>query len=105
MAYADGHFPTPSGKIEFYSERMATAGFDPLPTYEPAREGREGDAELRAKYPLQMMAIPNHHFLNSSFAEIPRMQEKEVHPTLQIHPEDAASQGNSGWRSGEGVER
>lgn len=93
VAYADGRFPTPSGKIEFYSERMAAAGLDPLPAYEPATEGREGEAELRAKYPLQMMAIPNHHFLNSSFAEIPRMQEKEVRPTLQIHPEDAASRG------------
>ncbi len=93
VAYADGRFPTPSGKVEFYSERMAAAGFDPLPAYEPAIEGREGDAALRAKYPLQMMAIPNHHFLNSSFADIPRMQEKETRPTLQIHPDDAASRG------------
>ena len=93
LAYADGRFPTPSGKIEFYSERMAAAGLDPLPAYEPAIEGREGDAELRAKYPLQMMAVPNHHFLNSSFAEIPRMKEKEVRPILQIHPVDAANRG------------
>ena len=40
-----------------------------------------------------MMAVPNHHFLNSSFAEIPRMKEKEVRPTLQIHPVDAANRG------------
>lgn len=95
LAFADGRYPTPSGKIEFYSERMAADGFDPLPAYEPAVEGREGDWELRAKYPLQMMAVPNHHFLNSSFAEIPRMQEKEVRPTLQIHPEDARIRGIS----------
>lgn len=93
VAFSDGRFPTPSGKIELYSQKMATGGLDPLPTYVPAIEGREGDTDLRGKYPLQMMAVPNHHFLNSSFAEIPRMQEKEVRPTLQIHKDDAEPRG------------
>ncbi|HEX9017154.1 MAG TPA: molybdopterin dinucleotide binding domain-containing protein, partial [Chloroflexota bacterium] len=93
IAFADGAFPTPSGKVEFYSERMAVAGLDPLPTYEPAIEGRGGNRDLLSRYPLQMMAVPNHHFLNSSFAEIPRMQDKEGRPALQIHPSDAASRG------------
>ncbi len=29
--YADGRFPTPSGKVELYSEAMARMGLDPLP--------------------------------------------------------------------------
>ena len=93
LAFADGRYPTPSGKIELYSERMAAAGLDPLPSYEPAVEGREGDEDTQRPVPLQMMAVPNHHFLNSSFAEIPRMREKENRPTLQIHPEDAEKRG------------
>lgn len=28
-------FPTPSGKIEFYSNQLAAAGFDPVPRYTP----------------------------------------------------------------------
>ena len=93
LAFADGRFPTPSGKIEFYSAQMAAEGLDPLPAYEPALEGREGDPELRSRYPLQMVAVPNHHFLNSSFCDVPRMREKEVRPSLEIHPRDAAERG------------
>jgi len=33
LPYAEGSFPTPSGKCEFFSERIAALGFDPLPTY------------------------------------------------------------------------
>ena len=29
--FADGVFPTPSGKVELYSQKMADAGLDPLP--------------------------------------------------------------------------
>ena len=29
--FADGRFPTPSGKVELYSEAMAKMGLDPLP--------------------------------------------------------------------------
>lgn len=36
--FADGA-PTPSGKVEFYSERLAAAGLPPLPTYTPLDEG------------------------------------------------------------------
>ena len=35
LPFAEGNFPTPSGKCEFYSERMAADGYDPLPTYTP----------------------------------------------------------------------
>ncbi len=93
LAFADGRFPTPSGKIEFYSEKMAVAGLDPMPNYEPAIEGHQGDPELRRKYPLQMAAVPNHHFLNSSFCDVETMRKKSVRPTLEIHPKDAAARG------------
>ena len=37
--FADGHFPTPSGKCELYSERMEADGFDPLPSLPAAARG------------------------------------------------------------------
>ncbi|MEM7131717.1 MAG: molybdopterin oxidoreductase family protein [Chloroflexota bacterium] len=33
LPFAQGNFPTPSGKCEFYSKRMAEDGYDPLPNY------------------------------------------------------------------------
>ena len=50
--FADGVFPTPSGKCEFYSERMKADGLDPLPTYIPPHEDPQTRPELAARYPL-----------------------------------------------------
>ena len=36
--FAEGKFPTPSGKCEFSSARLAAQGHDPLPTFVPPRE-------------------------------------------------------------------
>src|SRR5438128_4784493 len=41
--------PTPSGKVEFYSERLARQGLPALPTYLPLKEGPE-HRELAARY-------------------------------------------------------
>ncbi len=41
VPYADG-FPTPSGKLEFVSERAARDGHDPLPGYTPPAEATRG---------------------------------------------------------------
>ncbi len=37
MPFAEGEFPTPSGKCEFYSQRMADDGYDPLPAWTPPK--------------------------------------------------------------------
>jgi anaerobic selenocysteine-containing dehydrogenase len=49
----EGHFRTPSGKIEIYSEALERAGFDPLPTFlEPERGPRRGAEDFLERYPL-----------------------------------------------------
>jgi anaerobic selenocysteine-containing dehydrogenase len=83
--FAQGGFPTPSGKCEFYSERLKD--LDPLPTYIPPREDRLSNPGLAAKFPLALISPPAHHFLNSSFVNL--FHTKEIGPTLEIHPLDA----------------
>ncbi len=39
-------FDTPSGKVEFWSERLAQAGFDPVPKYKPQEPAPEGHFRL-----------------------------------------------------------
>ena len=56
--FADGVFPTPSGKCELYSERMKADGLDPLPTYTPPLEDPQTRPELAARYPLQLLSPP-----------------------------------------------
>jgi len=84
--FAQGGFPTPSGKCEFYSERLKD--LDPLPAYIPPREDRLSNPELAKKFPLVLISPPAHHFLNSTFVNL--FQDKEIGPMLEIHESDAA---------------
>ncbi len=85
LPFAAGNFPTPSGKCEFYSERMAADGYDPLPTYLPPTWQRDEAATAD----LVCISPPAHSFLNSSFANVARFVRRETTPLLQIHPDDA----------------
>jgi anaerobic selenocysteine-containing dehydrogenase len=85
--FAEGGFPTPSGKCELYSERLES--LDPLPTYIPPREDRLSNPSLARRFPLALISPPAHYFLNSTFVNL--FHDKEVGPTLEIHPFDADS--------------
>ncbi|PAD77273.1 molybdopterin-containing oxidoreductase family protein [Paenibacillus campinasensis] len=86
--------PTPSGKIELYSAELEAAGLPPLPSYVPVKEGYDGVRRGRGRqYPLMFISPPNHNFLNSTFANVPKHQQLEKQPVLQIHPEDAHERG------------
>lgn len=91
--FAEGNFPTPSGKCEFFSETLAKQGIDPLPLYIPPRETVQDAPQLAKKYPLAVISPPAHNFLNSSFANLPSFVKAEKEPRLDIHPTDAAARG------------
>jgi anaerobic selenocysteine-containing dehydrogenase len=87
--FAEGNFPTPSGKCELFSERMAVDGFDPVPTFTPPAESPMSAPDLAAKYPLALLTPPAHHFLNTTFVNVLRRYQDG--PVLEIHPQDAAN--------------
>ena len=91
--FAEGGFPTPSGKCEFYSETAAKLGFDPLPAYTPPRENVQANPALAQRYPLAFISPPCRNFLNSSFANLPFALASEKEPRLDIHPDDAKARG------------
>ncbi|HEX6315594.1 MAG TPA: molybdopterin oxidoreductase family protein [Gemmatimonadaceae bacterium] len=99
--FADGGFQTPSGKCEFYSERLAEMGFDPVPTYIPPYESHERDPELVARWPLTLISSPAHQFLNSSFVNVDALRRSVGKPECVLHPHDAEARGIS---SGDEVE-
>jgi thiosulfate reductase/polysulfide reductase chain A len=49
-------FPTPSGKVEFYSDQLKAKGFDPVPKYTPPAKAPEG------YFPLISGRAPVHTF-------------------------------------------
>ena len=91
--FADGGFPTPSGKCEFYSAAMLADGHDPLPTYTPPYESVATNPELARKYPLAMISPPARNFLNSTFVNVKSLRGAEGEPHLDIHPDDSAQRG------------
>jgi len=88
--FAQGGFLTPSGKCEFWSQREADAGRDPLPEVLLPYECAETAPELAARYPLAMISPPARHFLNSTFVNVDSLRKAEGEPALLIHPNDAA---------------
>jgi anaerobic selenocysteine-containing dehydrogenase len=91
--FAQGGFPTPSGKCELFSESMAQQGLDPVPAYVPPRESMKSSPELARRYPLAFISPPAHHFLNSTFSAQPVFVRRESGPSLTIHPKDAEARG------------
>jgi anaerobic selenocysteine-containing dehydrogenase len=83
--FADGGFPTASGRVEFWSAELAERGLDPLPDFLPPVEagGRPG-------YPLAMISPPARNFLNSTFVNVASLRGIEGEPVLWLNPQDAA---------------
>ena len=85
--FAEGGFPTPSGKCEFFSQRLADQGLDGLPDHLPNHEALCSDP----RYPLAMVSPPARNFLNSTFVNVKSLRDIESEPVLEIHPHDAAA--------------
>lgn len=91
--YASGPVHTPSGKIEFYSEKLAASGLDPLPAFNPPEESRWGQDASR--YPLEFLSRKADNYMNSTFAHLPGHRKMEARSSgrLEIHAADAQSRG------------
>ena len=88
-------FPTPSGKIEIYSQRLAdmkSADMPPIPKYIPTWEGL--DDPLSKRYPLQLITTHFKRRAHSQFETVPWLKELQ-RQRIQIHPLDARSRGIS----------
>jgi anaerobic selenocysteine-containing dehydrogenase len=88
VPFANGHFPTPSGKVELWSATLAAQGLDPLPHYEPPTEYV---AHPLADGWLTLISAAPHHFVSSSMANQPSLRRKEGEPHVEINPIDAAA--------------
>ena len=87
--FADGGFPTPSGKCEFFSARLVAQGLDGLPDQLDNHETAGSSAE----FPLAMISPPARNFLNSTFVNVKSLRAAEGEPHLDIHPDDGAARG------------
>lgn len=94
IPFADGCFPTPSGKVELYSHALAEQGIPPLPEWIAAEDdgglngGSQGE-RFKPEMALDLLSGAAHHFVSSSLANQPGLQRLEGEPYVELHPDDA----------------
>jgi anaerobic selenocysteine-containing dehydrogenase len=93
VPFAEGGFPTPSGKCELRSQSLAAEGHDPVAGYTPPRESVVSAPGLAKRYPLAFISPPAHHFLNSTFSSQPVFVRREGEASVTLHPDDASRRG------------
>lgn len=87
-------FATPSGKLEFCSERLRAAGGPAMPDWQPA-EARDG------RWPLTLLTAPGYYQSHTVFAGNRALARREGPPSCVLHPAEAARRA---LREGDRVE-
>ena len=83
--FAQGGFPTPSGRCEFFSARLQAQGQDGLPNHVSNHEAIGSSAT----FPLAMISPPARNFLNSTFVNVKSLRDIEGEPIVEMHAQDA----------------
>jgi len=92
--YREQPFKTPSGKVEFFSSRLATAGFAGVPFEHGLGDDPISFADQSADYPmLGISGSRDIRFTNSQFRVIPALLRGGAGCVVDIHPDDAGRQG------------
>ncbi|MEQ7918671.1 molybdopterin-dependent oxidoreductase [Xanthomonas sp. WHRI 1810A] len=82
-------FNTPTGLVEFYSEKLLRHGYSPLPralANDPRKEA------LHRAFPLVLTSAKNGYFCHSQHRSLASLRRKALHPVLEISAALAAQQ-------------
>jgi len=93
VPYYQQHFPTPSGRIEFYVESLIPYNM-PLPIYKEPIEASPSNS-LYQKYPLVMITSHTKFRTHTQWNNLPWLREIIPRSFLEIHPTDAQARGIS----------
>ncbi len=92
LPYADGGFPTPSGKAELVAESFEAVGVSRLPEWIPVAEG-PGSPQMD-QYPLFLQTPKKAtRFLNTSYSDLPAHADRETPPHIELDQVDAEVRG------------
>ena len=86
-------FPTPTRKIELYSEILLEHGYTPLPEYEEPLVSPYSRPELVERYPLIFTCAKHTLFCESQHRALPSLRRLALDPEVELHPAAAAERG------------
>ena len=92
LPFANGNFFTTSGKAELYSEGLAQQGLDPVASFVAPKESRNAQ-NGNSRYHFELLGRKADNFLNSTFANLPKVRMMEDPSLLEINPADASAKG------------
>ncbi len=87
--YKEKGFRTPTGKVELYLSTADKYKLKPLPEFTSLPE------EEDTGYPLILISAKSRYYLLSSYRWVEKLRQKRPYPTVEIHPETAATYGIS----------
>jgi anaerobic selenocysteine-containing dehydrogenase len=82
-------FRTSSGRLEFYSERLAAAGHAPMPDWQPDPQ----EAWDAARWPLRLLTAPGYFQAHTAYSGVGFLRRREGAPFCVLHPDEAGRRG------------
>jgi len=94
VAFSDQRFPTPSGKIELFSEEAHERwGVSELPDFFESAESTARMPDEARRYPFYFMTPNTKNRIHSQFNNLEMIRKISPAPFVQIHPDDAQAHG------------
>jgi len=94
-------FPTPSHRIELYSQTFLDHGYAPLPDFEEPKMGPSARPDLAERFPLILTTAKATLFCQSQHRALPSLRRRALDPAVNLHPAAARARGiaNGDWVS------
>ena len=92
-------FPTPSRKIEFWSETFLDHGYSAMPDFVEPPIGPVARPDLAASFPLILTCAKPSLFCQTQHRALSSLRKRALHPEIELNPATAAARGinNGDW--------
>lgn len=82
-------FNTPSGKVEIFSEKLASWGIDPIPEFPDFNDAVKAEPFENHRFPFLLTSLKPVHFKHSRLRHLESIRRIYPDPIVRIHPATA----------------
>jgi anaerobic selenocysteine-containing dehydrogenase len=86
-------FPTPSRKIELWSEVFLDHGYSALPEFIEPRMSPIARPDLATRFPLVLTCAKPALFCQTQHRALPSLRKRAQYPEVELHPDTASARG------------